>query len=470
MAQLPPEFAEALGQNERARAAFEALPPTRQAEWVRWVERGRTRGGRNRRLGEAVSRLAGWTPTAAVAADETVEEVPERPPPPPPREWWPWLLMLLLLILGGLAALYFLTRDGEERTVPRVVGLQERAAIDRLAQRGLVARVTPRPSDRPRGEVFGQDPRAGTEVEKGDRVQIAVSSAPARVAVPDVTGESADDASRTLVAAGLVPDERSVFSAEEPGVVVAQDPESGERVQRSATVRINVSRGRGQTTVPSVIGDDQEEAIAKLRRAELTPRVAQVPSAEPAGTVIAQDPQAAERVAKGARVRINVSTGGGGGGTATTTETTAATTTVSTTTTTATTTAGPTSVPDLAGQDQTGATRQLIAAGLRPRVVYVRSDQPDNTVVAQSPAAGSSVARGSRVRINVSAGPTPAYAAVPDVLGESETAARATLRDAGFTVAVFRVAGRRGIVVDQQPAEGENAPEGGQVSIFVGRG
>jgi serine/threonine-protein kinase len=103
-------------------------------------------------------------------------------------------------------------------------------------------------------------------------------------------------------------------------------------------------------------------------------------------------------------------------------------------------------------------------------VVYVRSNQPENTVVRQSPAAGTSVRRGSVVRIDVSAGPTPAYQTVPNVVGQTERAARRTLRQAGFTVAVFRVAGRSGIVVRQQPASGNNAPQGGQVDIFVGTG
>jgi len=81
-----------------------------------------------------------------------VEEVVERRPvvrevPPRRPVLWPYLLALLVLVLGGLAALYFLTRedDPETRPVPSVVRLQVDDALDRLTADGF----RPTPSSAP---------------------------------------------------------------------------------------------------------------------------------------------------------------------------------------------------------------------------------------------------------------------------------------------------------------------------------
>jgi serine/threonine-protein kinase len=112
--------------------------------------------------------------------------------------------------------------------------------------------------------------------------------------------------------------------------------------------------------------------------------------------------------------------------------------------------------------------------GLRPTVVYVRSSQPANRVVSQSPAPGTTLKPGSRVRVNVSAGPNPQpNTAVPSVVGQDQAAAVQALRDAGFKVAVLNRPtadqSKDGLVVEQQPHANANIPGGSQVTIFVGR-
>src|SRR5207302_9813218 len=84
--------------------------------------------------------------------------------------------------------------------------------------------------------------------------------------------------------------------------------------------------------------------------------------------------------------------------------TTTSTATTATTVTTVTTTAAQARVrvPSVVGLAQTPALRRLNALGLRPTVVYVSSSQPVNRVLAQSSAPGTSLRRGSRVRVNVS--------------------------------------------------------------------
>jgi serine/threonine-protein kinase len=112
--------------------------------------------------------------------------------------------------------------------------------------------------------------------------------------------------------------------------------------------------------------------------------------------------------------------------------------------------------------------------GLKPTVVYVRSSRPVNRVLSQSPAPGTTLRRGARVRINVSTGANPQPAAsVPNVVGQDQASAVQALRAAGFKVLVLNRPtadqSRDELVVEQQPKAGSSIPAGLLVTIFVGR-
>jgi serine/threonine-protein kinase len=415
------------------------------------------------------------TPTRATVVDEgrappeAVEEeeyVPPRRPRPPLL--WPWLLLLLLLVAGGLAAAYFLTRDNDNdknRTtsaaavaVPSVVGLKQNAAVERLNARGLTPRITTKPSKSPAGVVSAQDPAGGTEVTPHSPVTIVVSGSQV-VRVPNVVGITTQLAVKRLRASGLSAATTSVASGKPAGTVLAQNPAAGTSVAKGSTVSLRVSKGR--STVPDVVGQQAGTARSALRGAGLVATVFQVPSAQPKGMVVAQHPTAGTKVARGSKVRINVSTGSTG----------PAPTTTGTTTTSA---PAKVVVPKVVGLQQTAAQRRLNRAGLRSRVVYVSSSKPAGQVVNQSPVAGVLVRRGSRVRLRVSLGPNPATSAtVPDVVGQDQQTATSRLQGAGFTVEVIMVPtsdpSQAGIVVDEQPAGGTRAPQGSEVTIYVGR-
>ena len=131
-------------------------------------------------------------------------------------------------------------------------------------------------------------------------------------------------------------------------------------------------------------------------------------------------------------------------------------------------------VPDLTGQPQEAAQRQLNSAGLKAGVVFVPSDQPEGTVVSQSPDAGVTVRRGTRIQLNASLGPNAGtQQTVPNVMGMSPQQATARLTSAGFKVQRLTrkvsVRSQDGVVVDEQPAGGRKAPAGSTVTIYVGR-
>jgi beta-lactam-binding protein with PASTA domain len=404
--------------------------------------------------------------TLVEEAPPVVEEAeiapPPGPPSPPPRPLiWPWLLLLLLLVLGGLAALWFLTRDDDGSgtstvNVPRVVGLNQQAAVARVNDRGLIARVVTRAnSSGAAGSVSDQDPRAGADVTRRSVVTLTVSSGGTE-AVPDVTGDSAAAAVQALQAKGFDVQTRSIISQKKTGTVLSQSPAAGSKVARGSTVSITISRGL--VTVPDTVGQTRDTAVAAVRAAGLVPRAFRVPSTEPKGTVVAQRPRPGARRPAGSTVHMNVSIGAATGG------------------------APPppppappanVTVPDVTGQQQDDAQRQLNAAGLKAGVVYVKSDEQQGTVVSQAPAGGATRARGTRIQLNVALGPQPGtLKGVPDVRNVDPDAARSRLTAAGFNVQTLRQPvsdpSQVGKVVDEQP-RGRNAPLHSVVTIYVGR-
>jgi beta-lactam-binding protein with PASTA domain len=451
--ELPADVAAAFDRVPEAGSRFAALPADRQTAWIDWIDRAR--GGRARagRIDEMVRRLL---PSAAVE-----EEVAEPVGPPPERYWWLWLLLLLLLVAGGLLAWYFLSRGDDKAVVPNVIGLREQQAQIRIQDRGLEPLSRSGQSDRPQGVVFAAEPGAGTQLGKGQTVTISVSSG--RLAIPNVTASPLADAQQKLQARGFKAEVKRVASTKPKGIVLEQDPAAGVTAVRGTTVTLSVSSGAKPVVVPRVVGQTQGDAVQALTALGLKPILQNVPSDQPAGTVVGQKPPAGKEVDKGAEVTVNVSTGTG-----------QSTTTTTTTTTATTTNAAPVRVPRVVGLAQTPALRSLNVLGLLPTVVYVSSSQPANRVVSQSPKSGTSLRPGARVRVNVSTGPNPqANAEVPNVVGQDQATAAQTLRDAGFKVAVLNRPtadqSKDGLVVEQQPRATSSIPAGSQVTIFIGR-
>jgi eukaryotic-like serine/threonine-protein kinase len=147
---------------------------------------------------------------------------------------------------------------------------------------------------------------------------------------------------------------------------------------------------KGDVKVPDVAGMTQKQAAAALADAGLkTGKITRVQSGEPEGTVVAQDPGAGEKVAKGSAVDLEVS--GAPKPTAT-----------------------PVPVPDVTGSSQANAEATLSQAGFKVIVTQASSDSvPAGNVVSQAPQAGVIASQGSTVSLVVSTGPTPTATPTP---------------------------------------------------------
>ncbi|MGI8662698.1 MAG: transglycosylase domain-containing protein [Acidimicrobiales bacterium] len=140
---------------------------------------------------------------------------------------------------------------------------------------------------------------------------------------------------------------------------------------------------------------------------------------------------------------------------------------------------GQTEVPSVIGLSASAAVDQLAQRGLRAAIVEVADPKAaPGTVTKQIPAAGSSLAQGSTVTIQLARGPQPAptggNVVVPDVIGRSAADATAVLNDAGLSVGTKEQpesahvpASRRGVVWHQSPDAGTTAPRGSTVNLLV---
>jgi beta-lactam-binding protein with PASTA domain len=215
--------------------------------------------------------------------------------------------VVLLLLAAGAVAWYLLAQE-DTKQVPAVEGLNGNEASEQLQEAGFRVSVVTEASDAPEGTVFAQDPGAGEDAEKGSTVTISVSRGPDTIAVPNAVGLAEAEARDRLVDAGFQVESNEVFSDREPGTVTAQSPNAGAEAERGSTVTIQVSKGSGLVEVPNVVGMTRGQAEAELSNAKLEANVVEVPSDEPVGTVVAQNPVGGQ-AQQGTAVRLNVSAG-----------------------------------------------------------------------------------------------------------------------------------------------------------------
>ena len=219
----------------------------------------------------------------------------------------PVMLLILLLALGAIAAAWYFPR-ADENPVSDVVGLQVDDAVARLQDDGFKADISRVADDQPEGVVVSQMPSAGTKLDEGSTVGVVASSGPGVVSVPNAIGLTEAEARDRFATAGLRVTVVEVFSAKPEGTIVAQSPAAGEDVEPDSSVRLNLSKGSGSVSVPGTVGQQVADAQQLLTNAGFEVNIVEVPSIEPAGTVVAQNPNSGQ-APSGSSIRLNVSNG-----------------------------------------------------------------------------------------------------------------------------------------------------------------
>jgi beta-lactam-binding protein with PASTA domain len=195
-------------------------------------------------------------------------------------------------------------------TVPDVRGERLNDARTILQDRGFVADTTTIPVNAPQveaGRVVGTIPRAGSQQPEGTVIQIQVATG--NVVVPDVTGLSCDEATAKLKQKTLVATCQDQASDQPQGQAFDSSPASGAIAPQNSSVTVLISSGPQQVTVPSLVGQDKNDAQHALHDAGLKTSIQQAVECTDPGlnnTVQSQDPAAGTPVDQGSTVTIVV--------------------------------------------------------------------------------------------------------------------------------------------------------------------
>ncbi len=327
-----------------------------------------------------------WQATGVTPDPEADEEEEE-----PKRRWWIWALVAAGVIAAIVLVWFLLSRGGDKdmADVPTVDGMTAELAATTLTQAGFVPDAQDAAHESIQaGLVFSQDPKGGTQAEKGSTVSYKVSTGPPTtegINVPDVSGKTVAEATSILEDEGLVVEKTTT---EDSGTVdkdrvIRTDPEAGTAAEQGDKVTLFVSSGR--VKIPDLKGHSQEEAEAALNDLNLNSTVQTQESTQAAGTVISTNPAGGTVVDQRSRVTLVVAIEGAP--------------------------PAPTklTVPSVTGAGWTFDTastklRQEKFTGTINKNT-VPSDSPAGQVVSISPAPGTAAAPDETFTINVSAGP-----------------------------------------------------------------
>ncbi|MGH9121377.1 MAG: Stk1 family PASTA domain-containing Ser/Thr kinase [Acidimicrobiales bacterium] len=261
--------------------------------------------------------------------------------------------------------------------------------------------------------------------------------------IPSVAGSTVISAERTLRSSGFSKFTQSQVGSAQyaQGLVTGTQPQVGVSAPKSQTITIQVSTGA--VTIPNVVNTFGQTAESQLRALGLVVNtVEQTSDTVTGGNVISINPDVGMKVAKGATVTLTISSG----------EQTV-------------------TIQNVMGDTPATAANILGMQGLQIMQASEASPTvPVGMVTRTMPQAGTPVAPGSPVTIYVSTG--PANAMVPNLSGETRTAAQAALQQAGlmgtFTSGSTNNPAQDGVVISQTPMAGLMVPSNSTVNVVIG--
>jgi serine/threonine-protein kinase len=133
----------------------------------------------------------------------------------------------------------------------------------------------------------------------------------AMVTVPSVLDRPVDEARSLLQRTGLkleISEQREASGVEE-GIVIEQDPPSGENAPLDSTVSVVVSGPGRELTMPDVMGRPVDEMQAGLESIGLNVVIEETWSSDPEGQIVGQQPDANSQIRAGSTVTLTVSSG-----------------------------------------------------------------------------------------------------------------------------------------------------------------
>lgn len=217
--------------------------------------------------------------------------------------------------------------------------------------------------------------------------------------------------------------------------VVSQNPGPQEKIVKGGTITLSLSLGKERFEVPDLTGVELAAAKTELAQANLKYKegAGQYSDTVPEGAVLSTNPAKGTELKRGDTVTVVTSKG-----------------------------RAPISVPDLVGKNINDARNQLQTLGLTAVERYKDSNEPADTVIAQSPKSGTGATNDAEVTLDVSKGPP--QVTVPDLTNQQCQQAVAALQQQGLQPQVTGF-NQNGFVRGQNPPGNTPVAPGSQVVI-----
>jgi serine/threonine-protein kinase len=224
------------------------------------------------------------------------------------------VLVVAVLAVGGYAIYQAITPETpvvQQVEVPNVITYTEQQARDQLAARNLLVEVKRENGDEEtKGTITAQNPVAGISVEVASTVTVTLNEGPETAVIPDnLVGKDVDDVENDLqdrkftnvVAVAA----KSENPDTKPNEVLKISPKEGSTVALEA--KITVTYATGKSEVPNFDGLPRQRAIEVADEAGFKePSFKEKTSDAPEGTVIAQSPEAGQKVDRDTKISLTL--------------------------------------------------------------------------------------------------------------------------------------------------------------------
>ncbi len=275
----------------------------------------------------------------------------------------------------------------------------------------------------------------------GGGIAAYVLTRPKKVDMPLVVGQTRAQAQAQIIQAGLHSEVILQTSKHQADTVIGQSPDGGVRVDQGSTVEITVSRGPGTTSVPYVEQLSEAQAKAELESAGLTVSRVEMEASStiPQGDATRTYPTSGSSAKRGTGVILWISSG--------------------------------LTVPNVVGDDIGDAQSALSQFSNVTIVKETSSTAAAGTVLSQTPHGGSTLATDGAITLTVAEAPNTVR--LPRVVGDTQSAAVATLTGLGLNVSTVTTTVNNptnvGVVVQQDPGSTTTVKKGSVVTITVGQ-
>ena len=220
-----------------------------------------------------------------------------------------------------------------------------------------------------------------TETQKDSGTTEKDSSIKDGVSVPSVAGMSFDDAKAELAKYNLGIRQAGTVSSDtvDKDLVVSQQPEANETVEKNSTIEVTLSSGKGSIDIPNVVGKSEADAVAALGTTFNCNKSYAYNSDVQEGYVISQSPESGTQGKEGDTVTLVISQG-----------------------------EELVTVPDVTTTYKSEEQAKALLSDFNVNVTTKYSQTAEGIVIGQSIDSGKQVAKGTSITITVSLGEEPA--------------------------------------------------------------